>query len=165
MTGIRASELAGKLGLSRGRISQLVRDGVFDGCFRGSGRDRRFDLDKCAAAYHKLDPGQRLGNGAKTQKAIARIAAETSADSGNGARADGSDPLPGGARLNQLTAEVESVLREGARRVADDLGVDFREVRKILMDQWRGHRERRSGTLSREALEAGLSGTEREADI
>ena len=67
---LTATQLAKKLDVTRGRISQYVSAGKLDGCFSGSGRQRRFDLDKVKAALqHRLDPGQMMGNGAVTKKA------------------------------------------------------------------------------------------------
>lgn len=75
---LRASELADKLQVSRGRISQLVAGGKLDGCFDGDGAGRRFDLAKSAEALGKrLDPGQMMGNGAGTRRALKDIAAQT----------------------------------------------------------------------------------------
>ena len=203
MNGLKAVELAGKMNLSRGRISQMVKDGVLDGCFAGTGRRRRFDLDKCLAAYQGLDPGQRLGNGAKTHKAIEKLEPQP----GNVPRGGGAQKLPPddddgyllartekaveevrklrrvnaeaeGAYvlasevepqtrklLRQEITEMEMVLRDGARHIADELGVDFKEVRKILIDQWRAHRAHRDATLTRKAEEMALTATEAEADI
>lgn len=74
MTGLRAVELAKHLSLSKGRISQLVGEGRLNGCFSGDGMHRRFDLRKVAEALQvKLDPGQMLGNGADTKKAIRAV--------------------------------------------------------------------------------------------
>lgn len=71
---MRASELADALGLSKGRISQLVSGGTLDGCYRGDGRDRVFDLEACAKALNKkLDPGQMLGNGAETKRRLREL--------------------------------------------------------------------------------------------
>lgn len=76
---LRAVELASKLNLSKGRISQLVSAGTLDGCFEGVGAWRRFDPDKVANALNRhLDPGQMLGHGAKTKRAIKAIKAESS---------------------------------------------------------------------------------------
>lgn len=62
---VRASELASEIGVTQARISQLVAEGKLDGCFRGEGRDRRFDLIKAVEVLgRKLHPGQVLGNGA-----------------------------------------------------------------------------------------------------
>lgn len=71
MSMLTATELAGRLSLSKGRISQLVGDGRLDGCYQGDGRQRRFDLDKCKMALKgRLDPGQMLGNGSKTKQKL-----------------------------------------------------------------------------------------------
>lgn len=76
---MRASELAAALNLSKGRISQLVADDTLKGCYRGDGRNRIFDLEKCAAAMKRgLDAGQMLGNGAKTKARIREIESEGS---------------------------------------------------------------------------------------
>ncbi len=73
---LSATELADMLQLSKGRISQLVGEGKLDGCWSGAGRARRFDPEAAAKALGKrLDPGQRLGNGASTQRAIAEFMA------------------------------------------------------------------------------------------
>ena len=79
MTSVTASALAIKLGVSRGRISQFVREGKLAECFTGVGRNRRFDLEKSACALgHRLDAGQLMGNGAGTRAALDAIAAGSS---------------------------------------------------------------------------------------
>ncbi|EEX09615.1 hypothetical protein SL1157_1659 [Ruegeria lacuscaerulensis ITI-1157] len=205
MTGLNATQLAAKLNLSKGRISQLVSDGTFDNCYEGVGRARRFDVKKCIAAYKGLDPGQRLGNGAKTEQAIARQGLDANDDllpKGGGAQslkseddsgyqmartqkaieearrlrrqnaeAEGTYVLASEAALQvkkllgQEIAEFEGVLRDGARQIADELGVDFKQVRALLLAKWRDHRSRRSQKLSESAATAELSEAEREADI
>ena len=67
--------------------------------------------------------------------------------------------------LAREIGQFEVVLRDGARAVADILGVDFREVRKVLMDQWRTHRASRRDALSVEALAGTMSDVESEASI
>lgn len=65
--GITATQLADEMGLTKGRISQLVKNGVFDGCFQGDGRKRRYDLGACIEAYRGgTDVRQSSGNSAKT---------------------------------------------------------------------------------------------------
>lgn len=74
MSGLTATQLATKLDLSKGRISQLVTEGKLDGCYKGDGRSRRFDLAACANALNRtLDPGQMMGNGARTRQALREI--------------------------------------------------------------------------------------------
>lgn len=67
--------------------------------------------------------------------------------------------------LGQEIAEVETVLREGARAIADQLAVDFKSARKILVDTWRAHRKGRTERLDVSADAADLTDAERSADI
>lgn len=62
--------------------------------------------------------------------------------------------------LAKEVAQFETVLRDAAREVADRLGVDFREVRKIMVDQFRGHRARRAAQLAQQAGEATMTEAE-----
>lgn len=57
--------------------------------------------------------------------------------------------------------QFETVLRDASRAVADRMGVDYREVRKILMDHWRAHRARRAAQLAQAADEATMTDAER----
>lgn len=207
MSGLSATELATKLNVSKGRISQYVSEGKLDGCYEGDGRARRFDLDKVAAALNrKLDLGQMMGNGLPTRRALRSVQAEneTSAPP-NVRRTDGA--LPEGdvdqmelvkiARANEelrrlrrdnevaegkyvLASEVErqvakalgreiagfeTALRDGARTIADKLGVDFKVARKILLDQFRAYRTGRVSDLQGEAASATATEAELSADI
>lgn len=77
---VSSSELAKQLGVSAGRVSQYVSEGKLEGCFQGDGRARRFDLERVAAALGKrLDPGQMMGNGAGTRRAIRSLLADDEA--------------------------------------------------------------------------------------
>jgi hypothetical protein len=67
--------------------------------------------------------------------------------------------------LAQEVAEFESVLRDGARRVADELGVDFKRARALLVEVWRAHRQTRSDQLVQQAETAGMTDTERSEDF
>jgi hypothetical protein len=67
--------------------------------------------------------------------------------------------------LAQEVAEFESVLRDGARRIADQLGVDFKTARALLTEVWRAHRQARSDQLVQQAETAGLTGTEQAEDF
>lgn len=220
MGALNTTELAATLGLSKGRISQLVAAGKLDGCYRGDGRARRFDLEKAAAALgHRLDPGQMMGNGAATKRRVKEIAsgapekapakpkarkkspaADTPTDERDGplpetdpdryklARIDKAEQEARKLRRQNaeaagqyvLASEVhpqtrrviareiagfESVLREAARQIADELGVDMKSVRQILIGRWRAHREERGDVLSGEAETARLSDAERAGNI
>jgi hypothetical protein len=67
--------------------------------------------------------------------------------------------------LSKEVAQFENVMRQAARKVADEMGVDFKEVRSILVLAWREHRGKRSRMLADHGAEAGMSVTEKEADI
>lgn len=68
--------------------------------------------------------------------------------------------------LSQEIAEVEStVIREGARAIADQLGVDFKTARKILTDVWRAHRKGRSEVLAKASEAAQPTAAEKAAAI
>lgn len=74
MTQLSASELAIRLDVSKGRVSQWVTEGKLRGCFSGDGRARRFDLDAVLVALGRnLDTAQALGNGRATLAAIGAI--------------------------------------------------------------------------------------------
>lgn len=65
----------------------------------------------------------------------------------------------------QEVAEFEGVMRIAARRVADEMGVDFKAVRAVLISAWREHRGTRATTLDELAAASTLSDAERAEDI
>ena len=67
--------------------------------------------------------------------------------------------------LAREMGQFEAVLRDGARAVADKLGVDYRETRQILVAEWRGHRARQAEALGAEAEDIALTAEEQDADI
>jgi hypothetical protein len=211
---LSASELAAHLGVTKGRVSQLVAKGALDGCWEGEGRGRRFDLAKCAMRLdRKLDRGQMLGNGAATRAALRTILSGPEADSEAESRPaapdrskyDGALPERDADRYDlartqkaeeevrklrrdnemaagtlvkasevkrqvsrliaQEIAEFETVLRDGARRIADKLGVDYKVARQLLTETWRAHRGGRSTTLSEASDAAVMTEAEGAADI
>jgi hypothetical protein len=206
MTQLNLTALAEQLKVSKGRVSQYVAERKLDGCFVGEGRQRRFDLAACAKALGKnLDPGQMLGNGGETRKAITAIsdsrkvsrpahsggASGLKADDDDGyqmartqkaveearrmrrqnAEAEGDYVLASEVALQtkrllaQEIAEFESVLRDGARQIADDLGVDFKKTRSILVAKWREHRDTRTNQLQSTAESALATEAEVAEDI
>ncbi len=211
MYSVSSSELAQRLNLSKGRISQYVSEGKLDGCFSGDGRARRFDPDLVAKALSRgLDKGQMLGNGLTTRRAIRSMQAEDGAEPAlpeqkPTAKRDGrlddddvdqmelvkiataNENLRRLRRDNELSdgnyvlaseveravarvvaqevANFETVLREGARAIADQLGVDFKAARKILIDMNREHRKGRTRALEDQAEGAIHTEAEKAADI
>lgn len=206
MTLLSTTDLAGALGLSKGRISQFVSAGKLEGCYRGEGRARRFDLLKVSEALGRnLDRGQMLGNGAATRRAIEKVQAggENVSKQEFPAGAQGlqaNDPtgydlarmqiamedarrkrrdnevaegtyvlaseieLQVARAIGQEIKQFEGVLRDGARRIADELGVDFLKARQLLVEVFRGHRSARSSDLAELSAERPMSQAEIEAD-
>jgi len=67
--------------------------------------------------------------------------------------------------IAQEIAEMEAMLRDAARDVADTLAVDYKTVRKLLMDRWRSHRGSRAAQLQAQADTATLSDEEQAQDF
>lgn len=66
--------------------------------------------------------------------------------------------------MGQEIAQFETVIRESARAVADQFGLDFRSVRKVLMDEWRRYRDGRANAMGEQAEQVAMTKDEREAD-
>lgn len=111
MRELSGGELAEMLGITKGRVSQLVSEGKLAGCYRGDGRLRRYDPVAVAKALGKrIDMGQQLGNGARTQAAAASILQANAAPAP-------SSPAPTPAPTTQL-AEYERARTEKAQEEA-----------------------------------------------
>lgn len=67
--------------------------------------------------------------------------------------------------IAQEIAEIETVLEQGARAIADELSIDYRAARKILKDIWREHREARAVQLQSQSEVAAMTEAEKAADI
>lgn len=67
--------------------------------------------------------------------------------------------------IAQEIAEFETVLRDGARVIADKLGVDFKTARQHLVETWRTHRAGRAEALTVKADAAELTEAEAEENI
>ncbi|MFV0303569.1 MAG: hypothetical protein ACK5IP_22330 [Paracoccus sp. (in: a-proteobacteria)] len=67
--------------------------------------------------------------------------------------------------LSQEISQVENLLRDTARALADEFGLDFRSVRKVMMDQWRRYRQLRSDSLGARENATGLTDQENEANV
>lgn len=206
MADLNATELASRLAVSKARISQYVSEGKLAGCYQGDGRQRRYDLDKVAAALGRnLNPGQMLGNGAATRAALKDFGCAEAAPAAPRVRPDSALPLTDpdryelartqkaeeearrlrrqnladegawviaaeverqtGRLLSQEIAQVEVFVRDVARAVADQFGLDFRTVRKSMMDEWRRYRAARAVALGAQATDVPMAEHEDEANI
>ena len=67
--------------------------------------------------------------------------------------------------IGQEVREFETVMRDGARRIADKLGVDFLVARKLLMDVWREHRAGRADVLAEVSVASAMTEAEKEQDV
>ncbi|MBE9635768.1 helix-turn-helix domain-containing protein [Salipiger mangrovisoli] len=67
--------------------------------------------------------------------------------------------------LSRELAQVEDFLRRAARAIADELGVDFKEARKLVIDLWREHRGARAEAMAEEAAVATMDAEEDEVDF
>lgn len=65
--------------------------------------------------------------------------------------------------LAQEIGRFELVLRDGARLIADRMGVDYRSARAALMETWRDHRTARAPQLAADAEAAPMTDAERAA--
>lgn len=67
--------------------------------------------------------------------------------------------------MAQQIGQFEAILRDGARAIADRMGVDFREARQILMQVWRQARGEAAAALLDEAAQMPLTDEERAANL
>ena len=128
MTLVTSSELAAALKVSPTRVGQYVREGKLAGCFMGDGRARRFDLDRAVQALgRQLHPGQMLGNGAATRKAIADLKAPAQVTPALAApHADS-----GADERDEVRAEVRGDDKDAARYEVARIHKAEEEVRKL----------------------------------
>lgn len=143
---LSATELAEMLDLSKGRISQLVAEGKLDACYIGSGRARRFDPVAVARALGKrIDPAQKLGNGAPTQAAAARILQDQAPPRSAPPTTPGDDyeqartvkAQEEARRLRRLNLEAEGAFvlaEEAARQARRQIGQEIAEVQTFIRD-------------------------------
>lgn len=155
MAGLTTTALAKELGLSKGRISQLVADGKLDGCYSGDGRARRFDLKACAAQLNrKLDAGQMLGNGASTKRRLADIETGDEEDQAPAPRTRSGEELSPRdpdryelARIQKVEEEARKLRRANAeaegtvvlsaavhRQVTRQIGQEIAEFETVLRE-------------------------------
>lgn len=147
MQTLNATELAARLNLSKGRISQLVSEGRLEGCFSGDGRARRYDPEMVAQKLKgAMDPGQSLGNGASTRQAISEMLSgqqieapvgKPAGKSSDGALPDSDDDGYRMARQAKLSEEVRRIRRqneldEGTMVLVSEVE---RQVAKVLRQE------------------------------
>ncbi|MFT3973316.1 MAG: hypothetical protein QM699_07665 [Amaricoccus sp.] len=160
MRELSGVELAGMLGITKGRVSQLVSEGKLAGCYRGDGRDRRYDPVAVARALGKrIDMGQQLGNGARTQAAAASIlqasvvpaqtpspaAAIPTTQVAEYEKARTEKAQEEARRLRRLNAEAEGTFvlaEEVARQVRRQIGQEVAEVATFIRDAARAIADR-----------------------
>lgn len=68
-------------------------------------------------------------------------------------------------RIGREVAEFESMLRTGARRIADEMGVDFKQVRQLLLAEWRTHRGKRAADILEHVEDIEMNEVEIQEDI
>lgn len=133
--GITATQLADKMGLTKGRISQLVKSGVFDGCFQGDGRQRRYELDACIEAYRGgTDVRQSSGNSAKTHAKLDAISGDGAKQPQKVQQPEEGTSASANKRLNEARAQrAEIIARREAREEleAEGLYVLASEVARV----------------------------------
>lgn len=117
-------DLARRLSVTPGRISQLVRDGSLSECYSGDGRARRFDPRLVAERLNRvLDPGQSLGNGADASRARQKILADGGERGIAGGQLIGDSALPEDDPDGYQLARTEKVQAE-ARRLKRQLALE-----------------------------------------
>ena len=68
-------------------------------------------------------------------------------------------------RIGREVAEFESMLRTAARRIADEMGVDFKKVRQLLLAEWRAHRSKRASDILAHVEDIEMTEVEIKEDI
>lgn len=110
------------------------------------------------------EDGYRLARTLEVQEKARRLRRQNLEDEGRYVLAD--HATREARRL--MSAEIsgfETVIREGARAVADELGVDAKKVRALLRGTWRKHRTERAEALRGEAADAAMTEAEKAGDI
>ncbi len=165
---VTKSEFAGLIGVSRGRVSQMLAARQIDGdAIVGEGRSARINVEVARRQLDaRLDLGQRLGaNGrarldaessdptdaaikrqrlAQLELANEKARAEAAASSGRYVEADGARQEMGKI-AGRLLASFEGGLPELASALAGHFQLPQRDVLHVLRTAWRGLRARLAG--------------------
>jgi hypothetical protein len=126
--GVSKSEFAAMIGVSRGRVSQWLRERKIDGAaLIGEGRATRINVDLARRQLDaRLDLGQRIGANGKALLSV-----------------DATNTALKAARLRQLTlanerAAEEAKLREGRYIVTDDARQEMGRIAGRLIASFEG---------------------------
>ena len=164
-----------------GLVQQKLKTGLHPGQMLGNGAQTKAALDKLALedfSSPPVPPGRKTDTEltkadddvytlARAQKAVEearKLRRQNEQEEGHYVLASEVERQVTRV-VGQELREVETVLRDSARVVADRLGVDFKEVRRILLDGWRKHRSERSGVLVGQSDQAEMTEAEKEEDI
>ncbi len=173
---VTKSEFAELIGVSRGRVSQMLAARQIDGdAIVGEGRSARINVEVARAQLDaRLDLGQRLGaNGrvklggassdpteaaikrqrlAALELANERARAEAAARSGHYVEADGMRQELGRV-AGRLVAGFEGSLPELAAAIASQSSMSQRDALHVLRTAWRAIRTRLSGAEAEAAAQ------------
>ncbi len=162
------------------RVAQRLNRTLHPGQLLGNGASTKQALRQIAADANTEVPVRTAREGSVLPEAdpdryelarIQKLEEEARALRRRNAEAEGIYVLASEAALQttrlvaQEIAEVEAVLRESARRIADEMHVEFKTARDIMLRTWREHRSGRTSLLQGHAEAAELSEAERAADI
>ncbi|WP_146592215.1 hypothetical protein [Puniceibacterium confluentis] len=157
-----------------GRVKFALKQGLDAGQLMGNGAETRKRIKDAATEGQASrrdgelparDPDRyELARTQKAEEEARRLRRQNQVDEGTLVLADKAAQATARA-LAQEIAEFESVMRRGARAIADQLGVDFKTARQILVTTWREHRQSRSALLAEASDRMQLDQDERDADI
>lgn len=179
---VSKGEFAKLVGMSPGRVSQLIADGRLADCLVGEGFKAKIDADKAREKLKiRLDAAQRLGNGAATQLGPAddldlklkqakleeaetrnrRLREEEMARRGLYVLAE--DAKVEGARLASVMLQLfEGGMTDIANAVAAEFKLPARDVQHLIKGRFRDLRTAVSSRLATDA--ANLADSEQTVD-
>jgi hypothetical protein len=151
-------------GLGNGASTRQAIDGILSGQSTDAPAGKPAPRASDGALSDDDNDAYRMARQAKLNEEVRQLRRRNELEAGTMVLASEVERQVGKV-LRQEIAQVEEALRNGARAVADRLGVDFRAVRQILLDVWRESRKGRSDALSEQADTAKLTEAEKDADI
>lgn len=151
--------------LGNGAAAEAARRRLLEGADETGGEPPPDERPRDGGRLRDEDEdGYRLARTLEVQEKARRLRRQNLEDEGRYVLAD--HAAREARRL--MAAEIsgfETVIREGARAVADELGVDAKRVRAVLRGTWRKHRSERAESLKGEAGAATMTETETAEDI